>query len=477
LVFFRSCKEDIYAFFFDQKGLNMRQRRKTHPLLSCVLTVCLVSAFGTAFAQPVSIDSKTLKKLQETIEQQQLLLQKQSQELKSQSEMLNSLQKQVNDLSNKTSEAQTQAVQAKSKADMAVDTANKATEAAQATAQREVTSGQERVKLAVSGQVNRAVNMVDDGDNTKAYYVDNDASNSRIRFMGTAKATEDLTIGSRIEFAVAPNESSTVTQGNEGGDENYFQARWAEVSFDSKTYGKLSLGKGDTASNNTAQADLSRTDVIMYSSISDIVGGLFFRTNNGKDLTSFTVSDAFNDQDGLSRQSRVRYDTPSFYGFSLAGSVVSDQRSDAALFWGGQGLGFKAAAAAAVSNPNQDNTNLRYDGSFSILHEATGLNLTLSAGRLDKDNQGDPTNLYGKLGWIANFFNFGYTAFGVDYTRSSNLPDGTYDGYSVGASMAQSLDNFGTELYLQYRLFSLDSGPNPAVEDINAVTAGARVKF
>ena len=36
------------------------------------------------------------------------------------------------------------------------------------------------------------------------------------------------------------------------------------------------------------------------------------------------------------------------YGFSLAGSVVSDQRSDGALFWGGQGAGFKAAAAGPL---------------------------------------------------------------------------------------------------------------------------------
>jgi hypothetical protein len=455
----------------------MRRRKKTCFSLCGVLTVCLVLAVGTAAAQPVSIDSKTLKKLQETIEQQQLLLQKQSQELKSQSEMLNSLQKQVNELGNKASEAQSQAVQAKSKADMAVDTANKATEAAQATAQREVTSGQDRVKLAVSGQVNRAVNMVDDGDNTKAYYVDNDVSNTRIRFIGTAKMTEDLTLGSRIEFAVAPNESSTVTQGNEGGDENYFQARWAEVSFDSKSYGKLSLGKGDTASNNTAQADLSRTDVIMYSSISDIVAGLQFRTKNGKDLTGIEVSDAFNDQDGLSRQSRVRYDTPSFYGFSLAGSAVSDQRSDAALFWGGQGLGFKAAGAAAVSNPNQDNTDLRYDGSFSILHEMTGLNFTVSAGMLDRDNRDDAANLYAKLGWIAKFFDFGTTSFGVDYTRSYHLPDENDEGYSVGAAVVQSLDKFGTELYIQYRLYSLDRDSGPSVEDINVGTVGARIKF
>ena len=455
----------------------MRQRRKTHPLLSCVLTVFLVSAVGTAFAQPVSIDSKTLKKLQETIEQQQLLLQKQSQELKSQSEMLNSLQKQVNDLSNKASEAQTQAVQAKSKADMAVDTANKATEAAQTTAQRTVTSGQERVKLAVSGQINRAVNIADDGKNTAAYYVDNDASNSRVRFVGTAKMTDDLTLGSRLEVAFAPDESSQVSQNNESpGD--FINERWAEVSLASKSYGKISLGKGDTASNNTAEVDLSRTDVVQYASVEGIAGGMLFRESGGNhNITTIKVSDAFNDRDGLSRQSRVRYDTPSFYGFSLAGSAVTNQRADAALLWGGQGYGFQAAGAAAISNPNQDNTNYQYDGSFSILHEKTGLNLTLSAGLLDRDNQGDPTNLWAKLGWITNFFDFGYTAFAVDYDRSLNLPTGTDDGYSVGAAVVQSLDKFGTELYLQYRLYSLDRDSGPSVENINVGTLGARIKF
>ncbi len=50
-------------------------------------------------------------------------------------------------------------------------------------------------------------------------------------------------------------------------------------------------------------------------------------------------------------------------------------------------------------------------------------------------------------------------------------------GYSVGASVVQSLDRFATELYLQYRLYSLDRKSGPAVGDINVGTLGARVKF
>jgi len=179
----------------------------------------------------------------------------------------------------------------------------------------------------------------------------------------------------------------------------------------------------------------------------------------------------------LSRRSRVRYDTPTFHGFSLAASLISDQRYDASLWWGGQGLGFKAAAAVAIANPNEDDTDLQYDGSFSLLHEATGLNLTFSAGVKERDNQGNPSNLWGKLGWLTRFFSAGQTAFAVDYGKTVNLPTGTDEGYSVGAAAVQQFEEFGTELYLQYRLFSLDRDTEPSVQDMDVVSAGARVKF
>ena len=131
----------------------------------------------------------------------------------------------------------------------------------------------------------------------------------------------------------------------------------------------------------------------------------------------------------------------------------------------------------AFADPNEDDTNYQYDGSFSLLHEATGLNLTLSAGLLERDDQGDAKNYYAKAGWLTRFFSFGETAFGVDYTRSVNLPTGRDKGYSVGGAVVQQFEEFGTELYLQYRRYSLDRDAAPSVQDINVGTMGARVKF
>ena len=204
-----------------------------------IIIIGLLLAFQVFFVSMVAaaettIDAKTVERLERLIKQQQ--------------QQLESMQQQLNQLKQTATEAQSQAQEAKSVAQEAKTTV-------QAPVAKTVTSGQERVKLAISGQVHRAVNIADDGKNTKAYFVDSDASNTRVRFVGTAKATDDLTLGTRIELAIAPNESSDVNQRDqESGD--FFDQRWAEVSLNSKRFGKLFFGKGDTASNNSAPKPL-----------------------------------------------------------------------------------------------------------------------------------------------------------------------------------------------------------------------------
>ena len=438
-----------------------RKQRAIYILLGLLLAVQMVFV-SPASAQQGTADAKTVERLERMIKEQQ--------------QQLESMRRELNQLKQTAADAQTKAAEAKSEASQAT-TAVQETIGKKDEFRNLVSSSPGNIKLAISGQVNRAVNIIDDGKNTDAYFVDNDASNSRVRFIGTAKASDDLTVGSRIEVAFAPNDSSQVNQNTEDSG-NFFDERWVEVSLTSKRFGKVSLGKGDSASNNTAEVDLSKTDVVQYASIADIAGGMLFRQTSGDNrLTTVKVSDAFKDLDGLSRKDRLRYDTPTFYGFSLAGSLISDQRWDASLWWGGQGLGFKAAGAAAIADPNQDNTNYQYDGSFSLLHEATGLNLTLSAGMLDYDGRNAGTNLWGKLGWLTRFFPVGQTAFAVDYDRSTNFPTGTDKGYSVGGAVVQQFDDYGTELYVQYRLYSLDRDVEPSVENMNVGTIGARVKF
>ncbi len=407
-------------------------------------------------AEQVTVDSKTIESLENLINSQQ--------------KKLEALQQEVNQL--KQQQVQQPLVSGTGQGPAAAPPA------------KVVTSGEDKVKLAISGQINRALSIADDGDKTDAYFVDSDVSNTRVRFVGTALINEDLTLGTKLELAFAPNESGDVNQEKqESGDFN--DQRYAELTLMSKRYGMLYLGKGDTSSNSTAEVDLSGTDLIQYASTADIVGGLFFRQSGDDALLNgeggrlkVRVSDAFKDFDGLSRKSRLRYDTPNFHGFGLSGSVISDRRWDTALRWGGEGYGVKAAAAAAVAYLHEDDSDYQYDGSFSVLHEATGLNFTFSTGTKDADNQDDdPYNLWGKIGWLTSLNSFGKTAFGIDYGHSENIAAEDYEGDTFGVAVVQNFDKWATQVYFQFRNFSLDTNDDPNVSDINVGTLGARVKF
>ena len=110
------------------------------------------------------------------------------------------------------------------------------------------------------------------------------------------------------------------------------------------------------------------------------------------------------------------------------------------LWWGGKGYGFKIGTAAAIAYINTDkngeDSDYQYDGSFSILHEDTGLNFTLSGGMQEVDRQSDPSNVYAKIGWRTDLVSYGKSSFGIDYAWSDNLTTENDDGNSFGFAWA-----------------------------------------
>jgi predicted porin len=338
-----------------------------------------------------------------------------------------------------------------------------------------VASGQDRVKLTISGLVHRAVNVAYDGDKTKIYHVDPVAANSRFRLVGSAEVTDDIEIGTEIEVGVAPNSSERVSQDNEDAGDK-FDLRIVEAALDSKRYGKLTIGKGSAASDNTAQVDLSGTNVVLYSSATHPVSGLKFVEKDGE-LTDVKIGDVFDNFDGLGRESRIQYDSPKFAGFSFGTTYADDQRADAALRWAAEIGDFKAAAAGSIFDPSKDDVDYGLAASASILHQETGLNLTVAGGEEKTDSGGDRYQLYLKGGWIADFFDFGSSHFGLHGARTGNLPTSGDEGWTLGTAFVQRLEDFGIELYTKLSVYDLDRDNDPSVDQILALTFGSRIKF
>lgn len=345
----------------------------------------------------------------------------------------------------------------------------------------------EAVDFKISGQINRAVLWGYNGNNDDVKFVDNDNSSTRFRFTGSNDFNEVWKAGIVWEVQMESNSSAdTGIDIGQNGDVSgsSFTERKIEFYVDHKNWGRITLGQGDTATNSTAEVDLSGTDVVAYSSISDMAGGFTFRDDDdtvildtGDDVTS--IGSAFSNFDGLNRRDRIRYDTPKFAGFYASGSYMNGQTYDVALRsaheW--QNFGKLAGAVGYVPGDNQRFPWKQFSGSISFLHNS-GINLTFSHGFRDFDGGGRNTarNYYGKLG-----YKVGKWAFSVDGTRSDRVEQNGDETTSFSGAAVWNVWE-SVQFYGCYRWHKLDrDNKNPAntsdPENISAVMVGGRVKF
>lgn len=343
-----------------------------------------------------------------------------------------------------------------------------------------VTTGQKNVDLQVYGHVNRAILWADDGDTSKTYFVDNLYSQTRMGFKGKVQATEDFSVGTWIEYGIITNSTGDVNRENEANaTATAFNKRQIQLYLQSNKYGKLSLGYGSTASDYSAEVDLSGTVVASYSTIEYMAGGQLFYDSMTDSLSNVKISDVYNSMDGLSRRDMLRYDSPSFNGLSLAGTWVSGNAADMALRYNREFSGAKVAGALAWANPGDiiPTVDNQYDGSVSVLLD-NGFNATMAGGVQDTtaDNRDDGKFWYAKLGYQVPLFPVGMSNFSVDYGQSYDLKMNNDDFSTVGVAFVQNISDWGTELYITYRLHYLDRD-GADFNDINAVMSGARIKF
>ncbi len=342
-----------------------------------------------------------------------------------------------------------------------------------------VNSAYDRINLELSGQVNRMLSVVNDGEETELFHVDNDNSSTRFRLVGRGNVNKDFSLGSTIEVQMESNSSAEVSQDNERGlGGTSFTERKLEVWLDSKGLGRLTLGQGDTASNGTSEVDLSGTTVVAYSGIADLAGGMQFRDNAGA-LSGITIGDVWSNLDGQSRDDRVRYDTPNMGGAVVSASLIANGGWDVAGRYGIEGDGVRLAAAVAYSEPeNGSDVDYRINGSMSILHADTGFSVTGGSGMdsLESGNR-DPFFWYVKLGWqLSQLTGLGAVAFSIDFGSADEIEAADDEFITAGAFVVQQIGGYGAEIYSGVRYHDLDRGAAGTDEVIVSVF-GVRIKF
>jgi predicted porin len=344
--------------------------------------------------------------------------------------------------------------------------------------------GNRVVSLQVYGQVNKALMYFDNGDDSDTYVVDNDSSTSRLGFKGSAKIKPGWSAGYNMEFDLqADSNSNRVTVDDDEGGGLELRIRQNYVYVESEQLGRLSIGQGDSASNGTSE-------VVLANSLSDSSLGM-----GGKITIEGAALDSVVDNlDGVSRVDRVRYDSPSVYGFVLSASWGEDDYYDVALRFKKEWNSIRIAAAAGYASADElppENLGAspigKFDqisGSISVMHVPTGIYGAFDAGTREYDDgkENEPEFFYAQAGIEKRFFSYGATTLYAEYGQYEEVlnTESKVDRWGIG--FVQAFDSAALEIYGKAQFFDVDKGTTselfPDQEgDLTLLMLGSRIKF
>ena len=227
--------------------------------------------------------------------------------------------------------------------------------------------GNRVVSLQITGAVNEALMIWDDGVESDAYVVTNTGYQSRLTLSGTGQVNPDVKAGFVITLGIFGSPSFVVDQTNDesisnavGAQPDQIFIRESKVYIESERLGRLSIGQQHTAADEITAINVARSVYVDSSAHQVFVGG--FQLRDGDALTGFRFGnlmgqDATNPPGDAARFDVIRYDSPSIAGFKVSASWGEDDMWDVALRYAGLlGGRFKAAAGIAYG--------ARTDGDF-----------------------------------------------------------------------------------------------------------------
>lgn len=321
----------------------------------------------------------------------------------------------------------------------------------------------------------------DDGVETTDVLADNANSNTRLGFVITQPfGVSGLTL--TFEAALGLVQTSEISTENipawmdwQRTDLRKFEAAYAG------SFGTFTFGQGSMATDGAATLDASGTTMAGTVTFDDTAGSFAFRQEDGA-LSDITIGAAFKDFDG-SRRFRLRYDTPTWSGFTLAAAYGQNTLADGdetdyqdvALRWSGTVGDFDldAAAGYAWAVPETGDTTQTYMGSGTVTHTPTGLNLTIASGGQD----GGARYSYLRAGWQGDLISVGKTSFSADlYTGTNFVSEGaTSDSWGIYAQ--QNFDDLKFEAYVGWRTYAYDDNLAGDFLAASSILIGLRTKF
>jgi predicted porin len=373
--------------------------------------------------------------------------------------------------------------------------------------------GNRKVSLTVSGWVGQQVMWWDDGSESNTYVTDLGSTlGSHVKFTGQASIMPGWTAGYVLHIEAIGSDSLTTSQNQPDGPNaltgtpngvSTLQSFWF---IKSDQLGKVSVGKQSDAADNAAILVDGSGSLVPANWVAFDVNSFGIRT---KDNTLFghwggdycqSAGGAWGDCAGVPRNV-VRYDSPSFGGFSVSASWGEDDIWAITTRYAGEWADFKVAGVAsyfestdeALNGSVNNNTQQYFQAGAYIEHIPTGLFAYGAYGHDDYSDGdfGSSETWYGKAGIRQRWNPLGHTVLYGEYenikgsgafSQSENLGllGATHDRTEViGGGVVQEIDSAAMSIWLKYR--HLDYTDNNTegqdYKDFQYVGMGALINF
>ncbi len=384
--------------------------------------------------------------------------------------------------------------------------------------------GNRKVSLTVSGWVGQQVMWWDDGNESNAYVTDLGSTlGSHVKFTGQATILPGWTAGYVLHLEAIGSDSLTTNQNRVDGPNaltgtangvSTLQSFWF---IKSDQLGKVSVGKQSDAADNSAILVDGSGSLVPANWVAFDVNSFAIRTKGGQFVGdgAFTnnannaavkwggaycqsAGGAWGDCFGVPRNV-VRYDSPSFGGFSVSASWGEDDIWAITTRYAGEWADFKVAAVASYAESTDENLNLgisatqRYfQAAGYVEHIPTGLFAYGAYGHDDYDfaGSGQSETYYLKGGIRQRWVPLGHTVLYGEYEHvkgsgdfsQSELAglDATHDRTQViGGGIVQEIDTAAMSVWVKYRHLDYDDNNTNGVgyKDFQYVGMGALINF
>ena len=362
--------------------------------------------------------------------------------------------------------------------------------------------GNRKVSLTVSGWVTQNVMYWDNGDESNVYVYDSgETLASNVKFTGQAQISPGWSAGYVLHLEAIGSEGLLIDEFSSTKPQlltGVFRGVAVAQSYwfiKSEQLCKVSVGLVSQASDNTA---------ILVDGSGSLVPANFVAF----DWNAFGVRDQFgarqalgisglagcSDCNGIPLNS-VRYDSPTFGGFSVSASWGEDDFWDVAARYAGEFSGFKVAVATAYSESRDSNSPFNQPSETEfwqvggyVQHVASGIFVYGAYGNLEDSDDAatdDDNNFwYVKAGIRQRWTPLGYTVVYGEYEEfDNNRATVGWDTANVdlyGAGIVQEVDAAAMSLWLTYRHIESDStlaGVTSNYQDFDYVKFGALINF